>query len=124
MVPQENYLKFDALRWLIFGHEKITLSLHFSPGMVREFVSHPHALRLVSVGTAVSATPRELCEEMAHESQSKFCFAFSLDPVPSNTDQECVVTVLRSPHSCLCLNREVHVGTNMFRQYSCFLPNK
>ena len=51
MLPQENCLKFDALRWLIFGHEKITLSLHFSPGMVREFVSCPHALRLVSVGT-------------------------------------------------------------------------
>ena len=37
----------------------------------------------------------ELCEEVAHESHSKFSFAVSLDPIQSNARQECVATKLK-----------------------------
>ena len=34
-------------------------------------------------------------KKATHESQSKFCFAFSRDLIPSNADQECVATALK-----------------------------
>ena len=90
------------------------------------------------LGGSVVCSPRKIVwnllfwdeprEEASHESQSKLCFAFSLDPIPSNTGQECVATTLKIcsfsglRNSCLCSDREVRAGTNLFRRYVCFLP--
>ena len=73
----------------------------------------------------VSGAPREPDEEATHETQSMFCFAFSLDLIPSSARQECVATellVLRSPQFSLRLDREVRAGTNLCWQYACFSP--
>ena len=49
--------------------------------------------------SAGSGTAEEPCEEASHENQSKVCFVFGLNPVPSNTGQDCVTTVFKSAHS-------------------------
>ena len=133
MLPQKNFLE---LRWLLrpFGglktsREVFTLVLI---DMVTEFwfASQPHAWRLASHGpsaSAVSGAPGEPDEEATHKTQSVFCFAFSLDLIPSSTHQECVATellVLRSPQFSLRSDREVCAGTNLCRWYVCFLEVK
>ena len=53
MHPQEIFLKFDALRWLLrlsWGLKTSLGNFRFSLGMVTEFVSRPYAWRLVSIG--------------------------------------------------------------------------
>ena len=47
-----------------------------------------------ALASAVSGALGKPGEEAAHESQSIFRFAFSLDLIPSNARQECVATVL------------------------------
>ena len=78
--------------------------------------------------SAGSGTAEELCEEASHESQSKVCFVFGLNPVPSNTGQDCVTTALKicsfSDLRCSLLrpNHEVRAGMDLCRPYACFLP--
>ena len=74
---------------------------------------------------AVSGTPGEPDEEATHETQSMFCFAFSLDLISSSARQECVATellVLRSLQLSFTLGPEVRAGTNLCRRYACFSP--
>ena len=76
--------------------------------------------------SAGSGTAEEPCEEASHESQSKVCFVFGLNPVPSNTGQDCVTIALKIcsfsdlHYSLLC--HEVCAGTNLCRPYACFSP--
>ena len=96
-----NLMLWDGF-WVHFWAYDNTLSFHFSPGMVTEFLC-PHGWRLVSISIGGSGTPKKLCEKVAYKSQSKFCFTFSLHPIPSNARWECVATVLKTcSFSCLC----------------------
>ena len=77
----------------------------------------------MSIGINGLSRTQELHEGMLHENQSEFCFAFSLDPIPSNASQESEATALKmcsfsSLHnnSLLCLDHEVHVGMDLCQQ--------
>ena len=77
MLPQE---KFDAVRQLLrplLGLKTSLGSLYFSLGMATEFASRPHTWKLCPSASAVSGTPLEPGKEVAHESQSIFCYSGS-----------------------------------------------
>ena len=110
--------------WSLLGAKNITWSFCFSPGMVTEFwfASRPHAWKLA---TAVSGASAEPDEEATHETQSMFCFAFSLilfqaAPVKNVWPSSCLFSGLRS--SILRSDREVRAGTNLCKRYACLSP--
>ena len=79
-----------------------------------------------ALASPVSGAPGESDEEATHETQSMFCFAFSLDLIPSSVRQEnlwppsYLFSGLRS--SLLLFDREVCAGTNLCWRCACFSP--
>ena len=74
------------------------MSFCFSPGVFNSLYVHTHGdwCPSASAGSGTAEKPRE---EASHESQSQLCFVFGLNPVPSNTGQDCVTTALKSARS-------------------------
>ena len=113
MLPQENFRKFDALRWFLSSYLGLKTSLGslcFSLGMVTKFTSRPmHGDWCLTV----SGTPKKAAQESL---------------IPSNTHQECVSTVLTiylfsGLHSSLLRSDcEVCAGTNLCWRYACVFP--
>ena len=98
-------------------------SLRFSLGMVTEFASRP-PWRLVSIDIGGFRYTRGTGQRSSIRKPVKFFF--TLDLIPNNACQECVVTMLticlfsglRS--SLLCLDNKVCADTNLCWRYACF----
>ena len=97
MLPQENFRKFHALRWLLheafLGLKTSLGSLRFSLGMVTKFASRPHPRMEIGVHwhRRFQVHPWNRAKKRRTKASQYFV---TLDLIPSNARQECVTTAL------------------------------